>query len=217
MTTASDLGLIKAAAGGNLAEVNALLDRGANVNAEDDVRNSALNEAAYAGHAAVAERLLVAGAELEHKGGADLTPLMNAAVTGHIDVVRLLLAKGARVSNDLLSTVQLKVNILEENAELGMVLPEAVASWRAFMEFLVAERIFQDLPEIIASLASTDTSRRMAALNQLAVAAPYPVDFTRVLPSVRALTVDVDTQVSAKAGEVLQALQNPPPLEKHPQ
>ena len=87
-----------------------------------------MNEAAHAGHAAVAERLLVAGADLAHKGGADLTPLMNAAVTGHVDVVRLLLAKGARVSNDLLSTIQLKVNILEENAESGMVYPEATAS-----------------------------------------------------------------------------------------
>src|SRR5690242_8134070 len=85
MTTASDLKLIKAAAGGNLAEVNALLERGANPNAEDDVRNSALNEAAHAGHREVAQRLLEAGANVEHKGGADLTPLMNAAVTGHVD------------------------------------------------------------------------------------------------------------------------------------
>jgi ankyrin repeat protein len=216
MTTPLDLELIKAAAAGDLAGVGTLLERGANVNAEDDVRNSALNEAAHAGHAAVAERLLVAGADLEHKGGADLTPLMNAAVTGHVDVVRLLLSKGARVSNDLLSTIQLKVNILEENAESGMVYPEAAASWRKFMEFLVAERIFQDLPEIIASLASTDTARRIAALSQLAAAASYAVDFTPVLPSVRALTADADTRVRAKAGEVLQALENPPP-EKHSQ
>src|SRR5437763_1573780 len=62
MATASELGLIKAAAEGNLAEVNALCERGANPNPQDEVRNSSVNEAAYAGHAAVAARLLGAGA-----------------------------------------------------------------------------------------------------------------------------------------------------------
>jgi ankyrin repeat protein len=203
LTIPLDLELIRAAARGDLREVNALLERGANVNAEDDVHNSALNEAAHAGSIEVAERLLAAGAELEHKGGADLTPLMNAAVTGQVNVVRLLLAKGARVSNDLLNTVQLKVNILEENAEAGMVLPQAVANWKAFLDWLVAERIYQDLPELQSALESADTDTRIAALDRLAAATRYAVPFTAVLPALQALTADRDEQVRTKAAEVL--------------
>src|SRR5205085_3945393 len=120
--------------------------------------------------------------------------------------VRLLLAHGARVSNDLLSSVQLKVDILEENAEAGMVYPEAAASWRAFLDFLVAARITQDLPEISAGLASADGLKRSAALERLASAARYPVDFAPVLPALRGLEADADETVRAKAAEVLQAL-----------
>ena len=203
MTIPLDLELIKAAARGDLRDVNALLERGANVNAEDDVHNSALNEAAHKGSIEVAERLLAAGAEVEHKGGADLTPLMNAAVTGQINVVRLLLTRGARVSNDLLNTVQLKVNILEENAEIGQVLPQAVAQWKAFLDWLVAERIYQDLPELRAGLESPDHDTRIATLNRLAAATRYAVPFTSMLPALQGLTTDPDEQVHAKAAEVL--------------
>ena len=54
--------------------------------------------------------------------------------------VRLLLENGARVTDDLLASVQLKVGILEENAELGMVRPEAVEAWKRFLDILVAAR-----------------------------------------------------------------------------
>jgi len=206
MTTEIDLALIKSAAAGNLAEASTLLGRGANVNAEDVVRDSALNAAAAGGHLEVARRLLEAGANVEHPGGADLTPLMNAAVSGHVDMVRLLLASGARVSNDLLNTIQLKVNILEENAEAGMVLPQAVASWKAFLDFLVAERIWQDLPQLVSALASQDRAKRIAALDQLSAAARYPVSFESALPALRALAADADEQVSTKASALLQLL-----------
>jgi hypothetical protein len=209
LTTESELALIKAAGKGQLDDVNALLGQGVNVNAQDEAGNAALNEAAYAGHKEVVERLLAAGADIEQKGGADLTPLMNAAVTGNVNLVRLLLAKGARVSNDLLNTIQLKVNILEENAEAGMVLPEAAANWKAFLDFLEAERIWQDLPETLKTLESADSEGQIEALDRLASASRYAVPFTMVRPAVRALTTASDETVRTKAAEVLPLLEKP--------
>ncbi len=130
--------LWEAARAGELDAVNQALAAGAAVNARGDYGDTALNLAAEAGHGAVVERLLAAGADLENLGGADKTPLMNAAFAGQLGVVRLLLERGARINRDLLSSLQLKVNILEENAEAGMVNPAAADAWRKFFDYMVA-------------------------------------------------------------------------------
>ncbi len=81
----------------------------------------------------------VAAVEAALAGGANLTPLMNVALGGHVGVARLLLDRGARVDRGLLSSLQMKVGILEENAEAGMVLPSAAEAWRGFLEYLVGK------------------------------------------------------------------------------
>jgi len=139
--------LLLAAFRGDLSEVNACLEKGANVNARDQYGYSALNEAAREGHLEVVRRLIEAGADIENLGGADMTPLMSAALAGQFDTVEFLLAKGAKVGNDLLSSVQFKVNILKENAEAGMVLPEAVQAWMWFLKFLQVAQIRQVRPQ----------------------------------------------------------------------
>ena len=73
-----------------------------------------------------------------------MTPLMNAATAGHLPSVRTLIAAGAKVTDDLLGSVSMKVSILEENAEIGMVRPEAVGAWRGFLNELLATRAAQD-------------------------------------------------------------------------
>lgn len=132
--------LLAAASKGDLAGVNGALGEKADVNARGEYGDAALNLAAQRGHVEIVQRLLESGADLENLGGADMTPIMNAAVSGHAAVVRLLLDKGARVSDDLLSSLQLKIGILEENAEAGMVRPEAVDAWKRFLEMLIAAR-----------------------------------------------------------------------------
>lgn len=144
MTTGTTELLWQAASDGNLSGVSEALQNGAAVNARGEYGDTALNKAAEQGNIEVVKRLLDAGADIHNLGGADKTPIMNAAFAGHVDIVRLLLENDARVSNDLLSSVQLKVNILEENAEAGMVNPEAVQAWKGFFDFLVKARLEQD-------------------------------------------------------------------------
>jgi ankyrin repeat protein len=106
-----------------------------------------LNLAAENGHDGVVAILLGAGANLENKGGADKTPIMNAAFAGHVSLVRLFIARGALISDDLINSLAMKVSILKENAESGMVRPEAAQAWQEFLESLIAERRRQDLGE----------------------------------------------------------------------
>ena len=132
--------LLQAAADGSLEGVEAALQQGADIDARRQFGDTALNLAAEHGHKDVVQCLLDKGADIHNLGGADKTPIMNAAFAGNIGIVRLLLERGARVTDDLLASVQLKVGILEENAESGMVRPEAVEAWKRFLDMLVAAR-----------------------------------------------------------------------------
>jgi len=143
MPSAEEKLLFEAAYRGELEIVETALIL-ADVNAKAEYGDTALNKAASEGHLEVVKLLIERGADVNNKGGADLTPIMNAATGGHIKVVEFLISKGAIISNDLLSVIQLKVNILEENAESGMVLPKAVESWKAFLQYLLEERMKQD-------------------------------------------------------------------------
>lgn len=142
----ADLGqaLRDAAAGGDLDAVRAALAAGAVVDARGEYGDTALNVAAESGRADIVAFLIGEGANVENPGGADKTPLMNAAFAGHVAVARQLLAAGARISDDLLNSLVMKVSILEENAESGMVRPEAAQAWRGFLDAMVAERRRQD-------------------------------------------------------------------------
>lgn len=135
---------LRDAAGENLEAVRQAIAAGADLNARGEYGDTALNIAAEAGKADIVEFLLQSGLDIENLGGADKTPLMNAAFAGHVPVVRILIGAGARISDDLLNSVAMKVGILEENAEAGMVRPEAAEAWRNFLNGLVEERKKQD-------------------------------------------------------------------------
>ena len=140
MMRAASARLFRAVTDGSLSDVNEALESGIDVNVRGEFGDSALNLAAQHGRKEIAMRLIEVGANLENVGGANMTPIMNAAVAGNVGIVRLLLEKGARVSDDLVKSVQLKVSILEENAESGMIREEAVQAWRDFVSFLIEAR-----------------------------------------------------------------------------
>jgi len=88
--------LIEAVTAGNIEQVQALLDEGADV--KGAMGQTALTEAAMEGHKAVIQVLLNAGAELNEKDNSGETALMWAAFGGHSDVVRVVLDAGADVN-----------------------------------------------------------------------------------------------------------------------
>jgi ankyrin repeat protein len=139
--------LWRAAQSGDLDALNQALSQGAEVNVRGDSGDTGLNIATENGHLAVVQRLLEAGANTENQGGFNKTPLENATFAGQIEVVQLLLEKGARISPNLLAGLQMKVKILEENSENGMVNPEALDAWQGFLTLMVFQHQLQNPPE----------------------------------------------------------------------
>ena len=84
----------------NISEINALLDNGARINANDDLGRTPLYLASLYGYADVVDLLLSRGAKIE-KGASwknSDTPLHVASDKGYVDIVQLLVAKGADVN-----------------------------------------------------------------------------------------------------------------------
>jgi TPR repeat protein len=90
--------LHKAAEQNNIALVKSLIEKGANVNAADQLGWSPLHYAAYRGHKQTAELLLNSGAIVNAKADNGVRPLHLAAEQGQTALVKLLLGKGADVN-----------------------------------------------------------------------------------------------------------------------
>lgn len=96
-----DLPLIDAAARGDAAAVQDLLDRGASVRATDETGRTPLIAAAYGSHVAVAEILLAAGAAPNEKDGSVQSAYLisTSEVGDDPALLDLLLSAGADVSS----------------------------------------------------------------------------------------------------------------------
>jgi uncharacterized protein len=90
--------LIQAAKAGSLADLNAALADGADINARDTDGVTALWMASQQGYADVVKFLLSTGAEVNVSRTDDgISALYMAALNGHADIVRLLLENGADI------------------------------------------------------------------------------------------------------------------------
>jgi ankyrin repeat protein len=83
---------------GDAADVQNLLQRGAEVNARDRHGQTGLMLAAHAGHRGVVETLLAQGASLNVTAKFGLSALMLAVVSGHVEIARLLARAGSDLS-----------------------------------------------------------------------------------------------------------------------
>jgi ankyrin repeat protein/beta-lactamase regulating signal transducer with metallopeptidase domain len=90
--------LLLAAGTGDLGEVRTLLDRGADVNHENDHGITALTQAAQRGQTNLVQELLARGAHVNHQRAPGDTALMLAAMGGHESTVQTLLAAGANAN-----------------------------------------------------------------------------------------------------------------------
>ena len=88
--------LLRAADTGNVAEVEALIAKGADVNHPTRYK-TALMRAAYEGHAEVVDLLLARGAQVNTKTD-EGTALMEAVRRGHTEIMKTLIAAGADVN-----------------------------------------------------------------------------------------------------------------------
>ncbi len=91
-----------AARNGDLAGVQAELDKGMDVNAKTDYGMTPLHFAAYSGHKEIAELLIAEGADVNAKDKYGFTPLYQSARFGHKEVAELLIAKGVDVNAQML-------------------------------------------------------------------------------------------------------------------
>ena len=87
--------LLEAAQNGEVAAIDQLLTRGANVNVQDHNGWALLHHAAAKGCPQAVEALIAHGAQVDICDAEGLRPLHLAAGAGHGDVVRLLIAHGA--------------------------------------------------------------------------------------------------------------------------
>jgi len=90
--------LQRAARGGDLQEVQALITRGASVNAKDDRGRTALHWASKKGHVEVVRVLLRCGARIDSLDEEGRTPAILAMENDRTPVVEYLAAQGAAVS-----------------------------------------------------------------------------------------------------------------------
>jgi uncharacterized protein len=81
---------------GYLDVVDLLLDRGADIEATDDLGQRALMSAACYGRAEVVGRLLDSGADIDAVDWSGQSALSNSAREGHHGLVEFLLSRGAR-------------------------------------------------------------------------------------------------------------------------
>ena len=84
---------------GHLEVAKLLLEKGANVNCQDDCKWTPLHYASESGHLEVAKLLLEKGANVICQDIRKLTPLHYASMKGHLEVVKLLLEKGANINS----------------------------------------------------------------------------------------------------------------------
>jgi ankyrin repeat protein len=92
--------LLRAAENGHEAVVKLLLERGAELEAEDNKGRMSLSWAAENGHESVVKLLLEKDAVLQDKTGYSRTPLLWAVEKGHEVAVKLLLEEGVQTHNN---------------------------------------------------------------------------------------------------------------------
>ncbi len=97
----NEITALRLAAGhGDIDMVEALLDKGAQLNAKSDKDFAALDTACSEGHLAVVRLLLKKGADMDVIDGYGFTTLMTTCQAGRLEVARLLIKKKADVNNE---------------------------------------------------------------------------------------------------------------------
>ena len=121
-----DAEFVELCASGTVAQVQEVLQSGANPNAKNERRLTALMHAAVKNwNSEVVRALLQAGADVNAKGEAGFTALMGAANNENPEVARLLLQAGADINAKTFGGTAFMMAAAHENAEMVRALLEA--------------------------------------------------------------------------------------------
>jgi len=112
---------------GNLAGVQAELDKGVDVNAKDEEGVTPMHYAASGGNKEIAELLIAEGADVNAMEEWGQTPLHWAAVVGHKEIAELLIANGS------------DLNAMEEDYEQTPLSYAILGSNKEIVELLIAK------------------------------------------------------------------------------
>jgi len=146
-----DARLIAAAWKNDLALARALIDQGADVNAQDETQQSAYLIAASEGHLRLLELTLRHGADVNAKDSFDGTALIRAADRGHADIAGRLVAAGV----DLDHVNELGWTALHE----AIVLGDGSARYQDTVRVLVAAGADLRLPSRRDGVAPVEHAR----------------------------------------------------------
>jgi ankyrin repeat protein len=159
--------LYEAVRRGDAAEVKALLDKGADVNAKFRYGATALFKAAERGHAEIVKLLLERGADANVKDTFYGATAMTWALDGkHVEVVRALLAKSSDAVGDVLMTGvrEGRVEFVSLALDKGGLKPEALTGAlvaalddgnRAEIADLLRKAGAQPPPEVAAAMLAS--------------------------------------------------------------
>jgi uncharacterized protein len=117
--------LLRASLIGHTAAVEALLDKGLDVNAKAQNAWTPLLEAVFGGHSDTIRVLLDRGADVNAADQTGWTPLMEAAAKGRTEVVKTLLAYGADVKARTIKSWTALYVTPKGNTEIVRLLKEA--------------------------------------------------------------------------------------------
>ncbi|MBO4707914.1 MAG: ankyrin repeat domain-containing protein [Elusimicrobiaceae bacterium] len=90
--------LMRAAYNGHLKVVKLLIDKGADINIQNEAGSTALMKAAYKGYFEIVKLLIDKGAKINLKERHGATALIKGVAQGYTEIVKLLLDKGADVN-----------------------------------------------------------------------------------------------------------------------
>ena len=113
--------LHKATREGDLEQVRALIDAGADLDAQGDNGETPLNTAILEGHVLVAILLIDRGADIQARNKGGFTPLHAAAYANAIEIAEKLLSRGADVKDQMNKAGVTPLSVASEEGHPGLV------------------------------------------------------------------------------------------------
>jgi len=110
-----------AARDGDLEQVRALIDGGADLDAKSINGETALNMAILDGHVAVAGLLIDGGADVDGRNTGGFTPLHAAAYVNSVEIAEQLLSRGADINDQMNKAGVTPLSVASEEGHSGVV------------------------------------------------------------------------------------------------